>query len=128
MDAQTVRNLQQMKTKVVNRMAELNALSAKETRDLTPVEKMEYDTRKAEAENYATLLDVELGAGTASYQQRGGGAPGGREVLQQVESLGRDVQTRSGCSKETATVQVLNQNPSLYDQYLAANPAQTHSR
>jgi hypothetical protein len=56
----TLERLRLLKAKAVDRMTELNALSAKETRELTAVEKMEYDSRKLEAENLtASIADLE---------------------------------------------------------------------
>lgn len=52
---------------------------------------------------------------------RGGG-------LEQIETLARQVAERDSLSIESAKVRVINQNPKLYDQYLAANPAQTGAR
>lgn len=46
------------------------------------------------------------------------------ELDQQAERLAFE----RGITKEAAVVQLLNANPKLYDQYLAANPAQTGGR
>lgn len=57
--------LRLLKAKAVDRMAELNALATKETRELSAVEKMEYDARKAEAEELAAAIteaEAELSA------------------------------------------------------------------
>lgn len=48
--------LRQLKAKAVDRMAELNSLATKETRELSASEKLEYDTQKATAEELASEI------------------------------------------------------------------------
>lgn len=205
----TLERLRQLKKKAVDRMAELDGLATKEKRELTPAEKLEYDTQKATATDLTASiaeLEQELAAqappaasappapapqpDTAALHAAGADAersrigtirdrltaarlsvdvsvalekelvdgkvtvdlasakifeamakksadeadtrPGlgaGRgDAIAQVQNLAREVAQRDGLSKERATVQVLNANPKLYDQYLQANPAQTGAR
>jgi hypothetical protein len=61
----TLERLRQMKSKAVERMDSINSLAAKEKRDLTETEKLEYAARKTEAEELASSiqqLEEELAA------------------------------------------------------------------
>jgi hypothetical protein len=64
----------------------------------------------------------------AQPDQRSGLAVQRGDPSGEIENLARDIASREGISKESAVVRLLDKNPRLYDQYLAANPHQTGRR
>ena len=127
MNIRTIAILRSTKTKHLNRMDQMNKAVQDRESDFTPAEQTEWDELKTELTEINSVL--ERGESSeAAYQQRGGGAVGGQDAMAKIESLAREIQTRTGCTKEAATSQTVISNPKLYDAYLAAHPAQTGIR
>jgi hypothetical protein len=107
----TLERLRQQKAKAVDRMAELNGLSATEKRDLTPVEKMEYDARKSEAENLSvsiTELEVELAAKPATTALLGiAGDPPKTDNTEELKAAREDERKRGTTIRERLTASKL---------------------
>jgi hypothetical protein len=71
---------------------------------------------------------MELRAEAQQQQQTASHVQIAASPVAQIEAQASEIAARERISKESAAVRVINANPKLYDQYLAANPAQTGAR
>src|SRR5690348_13061784 len=93
----TLERLRQLKTRAVDRMEALNALAKKETRELTPDEKLEYEAKKTEAEEFtADIAALEAEMAKEKTTERLSALPANTEELK-----------RQGAEEERLRVQAI---------------------